>query len=69
MKMVLIAADDDGAHPFTTVGGCEFTLMQGEDGTIMIETGQGRIANVTIADVVQSNGVIHVIDSVLLPAM
>lgn len=62
-------ADDDGRHPFTTVGGCEFTLLQGEDGTIMIEDGQGRIANVTIADVVQSNGVIHVIDGVLLPAM
>ncbi|WP_323036016.1 fasciclin domain-containing protein [Pararhodobacter sp.] len=62
-------ADDNGSHPFTTVGGCEFTLTQGEDGTIMIEDGQGRIANVTIADVVQSNGVIHVIDSVLLPAM
>jgi len=39
MKMVLIAADDDGAHPFTTVGGCEFTLTQGDDGTIMIEDG------------------------------
>jgi len=29
----------------------------------------GNIANVTIADVKQSNGVIHVIDAVLLPAM
>jgi len=27
------------------------------------------VANVTIADVKQSNGVIHVIDTVLLPAM
>jgi uncharacterized surface protein with fasciclin (FAS1) repeats len=37
-------------------------------GTIEIEDGRGRTADVTIADVVQSNGVIHVIDSVLLPA-
>jgi uncharacterized surface protein with fasciclin (FAS1) repeats len=35
---------------------------------LMIEDGQGGVANVTIADVVQSNGVIHVIDKVLLPA-
>ena len=29
----------------------------------------GGVANVTIADVKQSNGVIHVIDAVLLPKM
>ena len=33
--------------------------------TITDET--GGVANVTIADVIQSNGVIHVIDKVLLP--
>ena len=59
---------DGGAHKFTTVGGCEFT-MKYADGKVMVEDGQGNIANVTIADVVQSNGVIHVIDTVLLPAM
>jgi uncharacterized surface protein with fasciclin (FAS1) repeats len=37
-------------------------------GSIMIEDEQGRTATVTIADVDQSNGVIHVIDTVLLPA-
>ena len=40
-----------------------------KDGKIMIKDGQGNVANVTIADVKQSNGVIHVIDTVLLPAM
>jgi uncharacterized surface protein with fasciclin (FAS1) repeats len=64
-KMV---ADDGGKHTVKTVGGCEFTAMA-KDGVIMIEDGQGGVANVTIADVVQSNGVIHVIDRVLLPAM
>ena len=29
----------------------------------------GTVANVTIANVEQSNGVIHVIDAVLLPKM
>jgi uncharacterized surface protein with fasciclin (FAS1) repeats len=33
----------------------------------MIEDETGAVANVTIADVDQSNGVIHVIDKVLLP--
>lgn len=64
-KMV---ADDGGKHTVKTVGGCEFTAMA-KDGMLMIEDGQGNVATVTIADVKQSNGVIHVIDTVLLPAM
>ncbi len=63
-KMV---ADDGGMHPVKTVGGCEFTAMT-KDGKIMLKDGQGNVATVTIADVKQSNGVIHVIDTVLLPA-
>ena len=56
-----------GMHKVATVGGCEFTLMT-KDGKVMIEDGQGNVATVTVADVKQSNGVIHVIDTVLLPA-
>jgi uncharacterized surface protein with fasciclin (FAS1) repeats len=62
-KMVM---DDKGKHPVKTVGGCTFTAME-KDGKIMIEDETGGVANVTIADVGQSNGVIHVIDKVLLP--
>jgi uncharacterized surface protein with fasciclin (FAS1) repeats len=65
MKMV---DDDKGEHPVKTVGGCEYTAMY-KDGVVMLKDGQGNMANVTIADVKQSNGVIHVIDTVLLPAM
>jgi uncharacterized surface protein with fasciclin (FAS1) repeats len=57
---------DGGAHVIQTVGGCEFTAYF-NNGVIQIEDGQGRRASVTIADVRQSNGVIHVIDTVLLP--
>lgn len=57
-----------GTYTVATVGGCMFDLMHDGE-TVMIRDGQGRVANVTIADVRQSNGVIHVIDSVLLPAM
>jgi uncharacterized surface protein with fasciclin (FAS1) repeats len=62
-----MVADDGGAHAVKTVGGCVFTAkIDGE--WIAIEDGQGNVAHVTIADVAQSNGVIHVIDKVLLPA-
>jgi len=59
-------ADDGGAHPVKTVGGCELTARY-DNGTIMIEDENGNVARVTITDVDQSNGVIHVIDKVLLP--
>ncbi len=56
-----------GSVGIKTVGGCELTAMA-KDGMLMIRDGQGNVADVTIADVEQSNGVIHVIDKVLLPA-
>jgi uncharacterized surface protein with fasciclin (FAS1) repeats len=58
--------DDGGAHKVKTVGGCEFTV-KADGEKIMIEDETGGVANVTIADVDQSNGVIHVVDKVLLP--
>ncbi len=51
-----------------TVGGCTFTAME-KDGKLMIKDENGNVATVTIADVKQSNGMIHVIDTVLLPKM
>jgi uncharacterized surface protein with fasciclin (FAS1) repeats len=59
---------DGGMHKVKTVGGCELTLkVDGDKVTITDEA--GGASTVTIADVVQSNGVIHVIDKVLLPKM
>lgn len=63
-KMV---ADDGGMHKVKTVGGCELTASV-KDGKVMISDENGTAATVTIADVKQSNGVIHVIDTVLLPS-
>ncbi len=57
-----------GTYKIDTVGGCGFEASL-KDGMVQITDGQGRVATVTIPDVKQSNGVIHVIDSVLLPAM
>lgn len=61
-----MVADDGGKHPIKTVGGCVFTA-ETKGNAIMITDENGSTANVTIADVDQSNGVIHVIDKVLLP--
>lgn len=65
MKMV---KDDGGAHKVKTVGGCELTL-KADGGKVTVTDENGNVANVTIADVEQSNGVIHVVDKVLLPKM
>ncbi len=65
--IVGMVADDGGMHPVTTVGGCVLNVTY-EDEMLQITDEQGNVATVTIADVVQSNGVIHVIDTVLLPA-
>lgn len=58
--------DDNGTHPVKTVGGGTFDVKT-EAGDIYIYDNAGGIAKVTIADVRQSNGVIHVIDRVLIP--
>jgi uncharacterized surface protein with fasciclin (FAS1) repeats len=63
MKMI---ADDGGMHAIATVGGCTITAST-EGGKLRLTDENGSVATVTIADVEQSNGVIHVIDTVLLP--
>ena len=60
--------DDGGKHPVPTLGGCTLQASY-VDGVMMLEDENGNMASVTIADVKQSNGVIHVIDGVMLPAM
>jgi uncharacterized surface protein with fasciclin (FAS1) repeats len=62
-----------GTAMLKTVSGGTLTLMTGDmngmmSKGIMIKDEKGGMANVTIADVRQSNGVIHVIDSVLMPS-
>jgi uncharacterized surface protein with fasciclin (FAS1) repeats len=49
----------------TVEGGTLTAMMEGKD--IVLKDAKGGTAKVTTADVYQSNGVIHVVDSVLLP--
>ncbi len=56
-----------GKAELTTVnGGKLWAMMKGKK--IALKDEKGHVAIVTIADVRQSNGVIHVIDKVLMPA-
>ncbi len=66
--VAMMAKADGGMHEVTTVGGCKLWLSV-KDNMVMIKDEAGGTAMVTIADVKQSNGVIHVIDKVLLPKM
>jgi uncharacterized surface protein with fasciclin (FAS1) repeats len=65
----VVKAIQDGGGTFkaATVQGGELTFTLDGD-MVKITDAAGGVATVTIADVMQSNGVIHVIDKVLLPA-
>jgi uncharacterized surface protein with fasciclin (FAS1) repeats len=58
--------DGNGSAMLTTASGGMLTaMMQGDK--IVIKDDKGDLSTVTIADVYQSNGVIQVVDTVLLP--
>lgn len=59
--------DEKGAHPVKTLSGAMLMVKKSKDGKLTLTDESGGTATVTIADVKQSNGVIHVIDAVLLP--
>lgn len=56
----------NGTYELTTVAGGKLWIMQ-QDNSLVLKDEKGNTATITIKDVHQSNGVIHVIDSVLMP--
>lgn len=60
----VLKADVPVAAPITTVQGATFTV----DARLAITDRLGRTAAITSTDVFTSNGVIHVLDKVILPA-
>ena len=57
----------DGMAVLTTVSGGKLTAMMNGDHNIALKDEKGKVGNISIYDVYQSNGVIHVIDTVLMP--
>ncbi|UAB77778.1 fasciclin domain-containing protein [Erythrobacter sp. SCSIO 43205] len=61
-----IEAAGEGGHPVPTVGGGTLTATIA-DGAVVLTDATGGTATVTATDVEASNGVIHIIDTVLMP--
>ncbi len=64
--LVKMMKDGNGTATLTTVQGETLTIKP-NGSAIMVTDESGGTSKVTIADVNQSNGVIHVVDKVLLP--
>jgi uncharacterized surface protein with fasciclin (FAS1) repeats len=55
-----------GSSRLTTVNGATLTARMMDGGIVLVD-GKGGVSHVTQANVMQSNGVIHVTDAVSLP--
>ena len=58
-----------GSATLTTVNGQKLTAMMNGPRNIVVKDAAGNVASISTYDVRQSNGIIHVIDRVLLPKM
>ena len=67
VNLMKAVKDGEGQAKLKTVAGDDIWVKQAGPGKLTITDSKGDVATVTIADVLQSNGVIHVIDTVLLP--
>ena len=68
MDLMKMIKDGNGKAELTTVNGGTLTAML-KGKKVQLKDAADNISTVTIADVNQSNGIIHVIDAVVLPGM
>jgi uncharacterized surface protein with fasciclin (FAS1) repeats len=57
----------NGTAELKTVAGGRLWLMMNGSSNVIVKDEKGNVGDITIADVYQSNGVIHVVDHVLMP--
>jgi uncharacterized surface protein with fasciclin (FAS1) repeats len=67
VNLMKAVKDGEGEAHLKTVAGEDLIVKQAGPGKLSVTDTKGDVAMVTITDVLQSNGVIHVIDTVMLP--
>lgn len=65
-KIASLAAHNKGVATLTTVQGEKLRFMKSGANWVVVDSKGGK-ARITIPNVMQSNGVIHVVDAVLMP--
>lgn len=68
MDLMKMIKKGKGKAELTTVNGGKLTAML-KSKKVQLKDAAGTVSTVTIADVNQSNGVIHVVDTVVIPGM
>jgi uncharacterized surface protein with fasciclin (FAS1) repeats len=66
LRQMILAGN--GHATLKTLEGGTLTFMMNGSSNILVKDDKGDVADITIADVTQSNGVIQVVDKVLLPS-
>lgn len=59
--------ENGGTFEITTVAGGKLWAMSNGPMNVVIKDEKGNVANISTYDVMQSNGIIHVVDKVLMP--
>ena len=66
-KIMMGIKEGNGTYEMTTVSGGKLSAMMNGPKNVVIKDEKGNVANISTYDVMQSNGVIHVVDKVLMP--
>jgi uncharacterized surface protein with fasciclin (FAS1) repeats len=66
-NLVNEVAAGNGKAMLKTVQGGTLTITQPSKNSLVVTDAKGGMSKITIPDVMQSNGVIHVVDTVLMP--